>query len=94
MRTMIAAGLLAMAPLHAPSLQQTPATPPPATAPAAQPLPAKTAGAMEAPKLPPFAGGVGGVCCREGTPSGAMASRPAAIIVRMDTNPMPRAGER
>ena len=56
MRTMIAAGLLAMAPLGVPSLQQTPPTPPAATAPAAQPLPAKTAGAMEAPKLPPFAG--------------------------------------
>jgi hypothetical protein len=57
MRTMIAAGLLAMAPFGAPSLLQTPPTPtPPATTPAAQPLPAKTAGAMEAPKLPPFAG--------------------------------------
>ncbi|MFI5078069.1 MAG: hypothetical protein ACHQRO_12035, partial [Vicinamibacteria bacterium] len=56
MRTMIAAGLLAMAPLGVPSLQQTPPAPPAATAPAAQPLPAKTAGAMEAPKLPPFAG--------------------------------------
>ena len=51
MRTMIAAGLLAMAPLGVPSLQQTPPAPPPATAPAAKP-----AGAMEAPKLPPFAG--------------------------------------
>ena len=30
MRTMIAAGLLALAPLGAPSLQQTPAAPPPA----------------------------------------------------------------
>jgi len=52
MRTMIAAGLLAMAPLGVPSLQQTPATAPPATAPATAP----PASSMEAPKLPPFAG--------------------------------------
>jgi hypothetical protein len=55
MRTMIAAGLLAMAPLGVPSLQQTPATAPPATAPAAPPT-AAPASSMEAPKLPPFAG--------------------------------------
>jgi len=52
MRTMIAAGLLAMAPLGVPSLQQTPATASPATAPATAP----PASSMEAPKLPPFAG--------------------------------------
>ena len=59
MRTMIAAGLLAMAPLGAPSLQQTPATPPPATraSRAASPTAGQTgSGSMEAPKLPPFAG--------------------------------------
>ena len=53
MRTMIAAGLLAMAPAGALSFQQTPAAPPAATAPPSQP-----AGTMEAPKLPPFAGEV------------------------------------
>ena len=42
----------------------------------------------------------GGVCWIEGrppawlTPSGAIARKPAAIIVRMETNPTPRAGER
>ena len=69
MRTMIAAGLLALAPLGASSFQQTPAAPPPATRAArpgpqpAQPAPAKpaatapaSAASMEAPKLPPFAG--------------------------------------
>ena len=68
MRTMIAAGLLALAPPGASSFQQTPAAPPPATAPAAKPAPAQPAPAkpaatapasatsMEAPKLPPFAG--------------------------------------
>jgi hypothetical protein len=66
MRTMIAAGFMAMAPLGAPSFLQTPAPPPPATAPAEKPAPATPATAppaaqpsaesMEAPKLPPFAG--------------------------------------
>jgi len=68
MRTMIAAGLLALAPPGASSFLQTPAAPPPATAPAAKPAPAQpapgkpattapaSATSMEAPKLPPFAG--------------------------------------
>ena len=63
MRTMIAAGFLAMAPLGAPSFLQTPAPPPPAKAPAEKPAPVPPAPAaqasaesMDAPKLPPFAG--------------------------------------
>ena len=61
MRTMIAAGLLAMAPLGLPSIQQTPAAPPPAQPAPAKPAPATpaapaSAGPMDAPKLPPFAG--------------------------------------
>ena len=68
MRTMIAAGLLALAPPGASSFLQTPAAPPPATALAAKPAPAQpapgkpattapaSATSMEAPKLPPFAG--------------------------------------
>jgi hypothetical protein len=52
MRTMIVAGLLAMAPLGAPSLLQTPAPPPPATAPAAQPAPTKPVPTKPAPAKP------------------------------------------
>jgi len=55
MRTMIAAGLLALAPLGASSFQQTPAAPPPATTPAAQPAPAKPAPAQTAPSKKPAA---------------------------------------
>jgi hypothetical protein len=51
MRTKIAAGLLALAPLGVPSFQQTPPATAPATTPAANP-----AKSMEAPKPPPFAG--------------------------------------
>ena len=61
MRTMIAAGLLAMAPLGVPSLQQTPPPAAPATKPAAEPgakPAAKPAASMEAPTLPPFAGSI------------------------------------
>lgn len=72
MRTMVAALLLAIAPLavsgaggrpliqQTPAIQQTPTKPAPAQAPTPAPAPAAPAvsTAMEAPKLPPFAGEV------------------------------------
>jgi len=52
MRTMIAAGLLALAPLGASSLQQTPAAPPSAKAPSAKPAPVQPAPVNPAPAKP------------------------------------------
>ena len=52
MRTMIAAGLLALAPLGASSLQQTPAAPPSAKAPSAKPAPAQPTSVQPAPAQP------------------------------------------